>query len=88
MRALVTQVYPPQRSEPPAWGAALVNRLRIPHTQCMTLRDRATAFVRPALVVVSGLASVGLAVLALGVLVLAVPLLGLAGCWHVRTFGG
>lgn len=54
----------------------------------MTLRERSAALVRPAIVVVGGLASAALAFVALGVLVPTVPLLGLAGRWHVLTLGG
>lgn len=43
---------------------------------------------RPALVVLGGMASIALGLLALGVLVPSVPLVGLAGRWHVLTLGG
>ncbi|UTT63627.1 alpha/beta hydrolase [Microcella humidisoli] len=54
----------------------------------MTLRERTAALARPALVVVGGLAALGLALVALGALAPALPLLGLAGRWHVLTLGG
>ena len=54
----------------------------------MTLRERITALARPVLVIVTGLASTGLALVAIGVLAPAVPLVGLTGRWHVLTLGG